>query len=994
MDGFRDVVDVCGLHDMQFSGPKFTWKGIRGGMEVRVRLDRFLASIRWMDCFPKSRVIHLKPCTSDHLPILMEVREARARRKRKKKRFCFEECWLRDEECKRVVERGWESVSGSDPFAKVCNKISNTRSLLMEWSNTSYGSLKEEIEKTGAQLAIFFDESLSAPPTEVSMQATEDERTKLKQVFWRQRAKVFWLSDGDLNTKFFHQYTSNRRRKNQIKGLYNEEGVWCTTDEELEHVVLNYFGKLFTSSNPSTIHEVVSMVPSFVSEELNNRLTKEITYKEVYDALKQMHPSKAPGPDGFSPCFYQHFWPVVGGDVVDAIRSFLEEDELIRQLNCTHVTLIPKVKKPETMSHLRPISLCNVLYKIGSKVIANRLKPLLQNFISPYQSAFVPGRLISDNSLVAYEIAHFLKRRRDGKVGFGALKLDMSKAYDRVEWPFLEAILFQMGFHTSRNIPLEKQEALATILGVSRVDKHESYLGLPMDVSYSKMEAFGFLLEKIKHKIQGWRQKTLSQAGKEVLLKSVVKSVPTYVMSCFQLPMQLCNEIHQLMARFWWGSKEEEKKIHWLAWERLCIPKGEGGMGFRDLVSFNLSLLAKQGWMLITNPESIAARLFKAKYFPNSDFMQAEVGQDMSYTWRSILAGREVLARGLRYQIGSGTNVSVWEDPWLPLPYNFKPFSTPMVGTEDWLVSDLIDSEQQEWIQPVIEELFTEREMEIILGIPLSLRPVGDRKVWHYDKKGLFNVKSGYYVARKLETHTKAASSSAGVRSEANKVWKAVWRARVPPKVKSFVWRLLRGILPTRDALRKKVRIENPCCLFCNKEVETDVHVFKKCVALECFWSACNVGFRPSTQPGTWVQTWISEVVNSCTKAQVDKFFTCLWVIWSERNHIAWKGGCFNAWNMAAWAAHWLEEFQKVHPHESKGGRRPKARWLCPPRGRLKVNMDGAYRSESGQYGLGVVARDGDGTCMAALARPLSFVTSPLHVEAEAVRAGLLLAIH
>ena len=163
----------------------------------------------------------------------------------------------------------------------------------------------------------------------------------------------------------------------------------------------------------------------------------------------QIRPSKAPGPDGFSPGFFQRFWNLVGDDVVKAILCFLKSDMKLQSLNRTHVVLIPKVKNPQSMSQLRPISLCNVLYKIGSKALANRLKPLLQQFISPSQSAFIPGRLISDNSLIAFEIAHFLKRRREGNQGFGALKLDMSKAYDRVEWDFIEGAMLKLSFHHS-----------------------------------------------------------------------------------------------------------------------------------------------------------------------------------------------------------------------------------------------------------------------------------------------------------------------------------------------------------------------------------------------------------------------------------------------------------------------------------------------------------------------------------------------------------------
>ncbi|KAL6180426.1 hypothetical protein ACLB2K_047089 [Fragaria x ananassa] len=128
------------------------------------------------------------------------------------------------------------------------------------------------------------------------------------------------------------------------------------------------------------------------------------------------------------------------------VREFLNSKELLQEINHTWVTLILKVKTPEYVHQLRPILLCNIIYKLGSKVLANRIKPLLDGLISQHQSTFVPGRLISDNSLLAFEISHGLKRRRRGKVGYCALKLDMSKAYDRVEWSFLETVLSKLGF--------------------------------------------------------------------------------------------------------------------------------------------------------------------------------------------------------------------------------------------------------------------------------------------------------------------------------------------------------------------------------------------------------------------------------------------------------------------------------------------------------------------------------------------------------------------
>jgi hypothetical protein len=144
--------------------------------------------------------------------------------------------------------------------------------------------------------------------------------------------------------------------------------------------------------------------------------------------------------------FYKRYWEIVGEDVTKEVLDFLNGGILPRAWNETVIVLIPKTSNPESLKDLRPISLCNVLYKIASKVLASRLKPILDAFISPNQSAFIPGRLITDNVLVAYELTHFLKNKRSGNDYYVALKLDMSKAYDRIEWHFLHSMMHKLGF--------------------------------------------------------------------------------------------------------------------------------------------------------------------------------------------------------------------------------------------------------------------------------------------------------------------------------------------------------------------------------------------------------------------------------------------------------------------------------------------------------------------------------------------------------------------
>ena len=148
-----------------------------------------------------------------------------------------------------------------------------------------------------------------------------------------------------------------------------------------------------------------------------------------------------PRSDGISPIFYKTYWHIVGEDVISIVLNALKSGTVHESLNSTFISLIPKVKNPTRVAKFRPISLCNVVYKLIAKVVVNRLKKILTHVIDDSQSAFLSDRLITDNVLMAFETLHYLKRKTQGKLGFMALKLDMSKAYDRVEWLFLVKVM-------------------------------------------------------------------------------------------------------------------------------------------------------------------------------------------------------------------------------------------------------------------------------------------------------------------------------------------------------------------------------------------------------------------------------------------------------------------------------------------------------------------------------------------------------------------------
>lgn len=266
----------------------------------------------------------------------------------------------------------------------------------------------------------------------------------------------------------------------------------------------------------------------------------------------------------------------------------------------------------------------------------------------------------------------------------------------------------------------------------------------------SKKGSLLYIKEWVWSKIKGWKEKLLSQAGREVLLKAMVQAIPTYSMSCFKLPTTLCNKIEIMIRKFWWGQRGDRRKVHWVKWNKLCKPKYEGGMGFRELEKFNDALLAKQVWRLASNQDSLFFRFFKAKFFLNGSIFDAKENK-RPYAWKSILKGRDIIRRGMRWRIGDGSSVQIYQDRWLPAFDHDIITSTILDITSDATVSILIDHDLCRWREDEVDRLFIQEEASIIKAIPLSFSNKSDMVFWPRSHDGVYSVKSGYKMLMELE---------------------------------------------------------------------------------------------------------------------------------------------------------------------------------------------------------------------------------------------------
>lgn len=176
-------------------------------------------------------------------------------------------------------------------------------------------------------------------------------------------------------------------------------------------------------------------------------------------------------------------------------------------------------------------------------------------------------------------------------------------------------------------------------------------LGLPEQFGKKKVELFQYRVEKVRARTKGWSNKFLSQGGKEILLKSIAVAMHVYTMNCFKLPKSICEDIDRILANYWWNNQPDQKSMHWVAWNRMKFPKKEGGLEFRDIEKFNDALLAKQIWRILHNPDCLMARTMRGRYFSRSNILSASRGSQPSFGWQSLLHGRDLLRKGLRFAI-------------------------------------------------------------------------------------------------------------------------------------------------------------------------------------------------------------------------------------------------------------------------------------------------------------------------------------------------------
>lgn len=358
--------------------------------------------------------------------------------------------WLEHPEFKSVVRTIWQEHIQGSPSYIVAEKLRRLQRKLKSWNWEVFGDVRKPLEDIRGKVERLEERSQIDFSEEAvdEMRMLKSEMSNLLR--WEadllyQKTREKWLKDGDRNTTFFHALIRERRRRSTIK-ITNTDGVVVTENKTLLEGAVNHFKEIFSASSYCIHEELFEGYPRSVTQEMNSKLEEVPNTQEVWEAIQNLPPDSAPGPDGFTGQFFQGCWDIVQFDIVDMVQGFFLGDRLNRAVKSTMLILLPKVDITTTYSDFRPISLSSFVGKIITKILANHFASLLSQVIDEEKYDFVKGRQIHESIALAQEMVGDIDRKIDG--GNIMMKFDMSKAYDRLEWRFFLKTLRAMGFST------------------------------------------------------------------------------------------------------------------------------------------------------------------------------------------------------------------------------------------------------------------------------------------------------------------------------------------------------------------------------------------------------------------------------------------------------------------------------------------------------------------------------------------------------------------
>ncbi|GJR39911.1 RNA-directed DNA polymerase, eukaryota, partial [Tanacetum coccineum] len=440
---FEQFISSSGLIDVKMEGYAFTWS--HPSAQKMSKLDRFLVSDGVISLFPFITSVCLDRHLSDHRPILLcEVRLDYGPIP-----FRTYHSWFSYEGFDDMVKQTWNSFAHSDrnSMIRFKKKLQDLKKSIRSWirdKKIQVSSSKSKILDELRDIDRSLDQGIVSDMLLLKRQELKQQLNEIKTFEAKdslQKSKVRWAIEGDENSKYFHGIINKKRSLLAIRGVF-DDGSWLSDPSLVKKAFLDHYGSRFKKPTTQGLKFNFSF-PNRLSQDQVDDLERDVSRDEIRSAVWDCGENKSPGPDGFTFEFFRRYWELIGPDFCAAVEHFFENRTFSKGCNSSFIALIPKVSDAKFVNEYRPISLIGSVYKVVTKIMANRLSMVIAGIVSDSQSAFVAERQILDGPFILNEILHWCKRKRKKAMFF---KVDFAKAYDSVRWDFLLDVLEAFGF--------------------------------------------------------------------------------------------------------------------------------------------------------------------------------------------------------------------------------------------------------------------------------------------------------------------------------------------------------------------------------------------------------------------------------------------------------------------------------------------------------------------------------------------------------------------
>ncbi|XP_019223633.1 PREDICTED: uncharacterized protein LOC109205377 [Nicotiana attenuata] len=803
---FLSMIEDCGLTDLGYYGPRYTWSNGRGPCSiVWKRLDRGLVNDNWLATFSATTISHLDSTGSDHSPLLMDMN---VRPDSTKKYFKFLNCWTEN--------------AAFMPLEKL-------RKAEEAWAQSNSEEDRTTLHEINAQYI---------------------KHLKIEESVLKQKTQLQWFKDGDANSRYFHSLIRRRRRKLFIHKIKDEEGQWLQGDETIGQAACEHFEALFTDPGGTIREDLLSCISAMVTPEDNEMLAKMPTMEELKQVVFSMNPNSAAGPDGLNGKFFQKCWEVIQHDLLKVVLAFFCGSSMPRHMtqNCPN-TPQNHLSKPSGFVKGRSISE-NIM--LAQEIVQGIKKPNIgANVVIKLYMAKAYDR-------VSWAFTCIMMRR----MGFSEFLIDMVWRTLSNNW--LTHDQFFNGFYMEKRGPQVNHLSFAddVIIFTSRtrsslkkimqiLGDYEATSGQLINKTKSHFMvspcAFQYTVRRI-HQITGFSRKEspLTYLGcplyigrRESFTSTASALKCPYQFTSFPVspPKTVLKQIERLTANFFWGMDKDRNRYHWASWQKLSNTQEEGGIGLRSVEDVCKAMEFKQWWTFRTK-QSLWCSFLLAKYCQRSHPVSKKWASGQSQAWKKMMTNKKEAEIHIQWRLHSG-NVSFWWDNWLGSA-NLASFRE---GTGQWDIQKL-------------NAIAATAMIPQILNTPIHYNPQClDVPIWKPNTSGKFTCASAWEVVRKK--HQVLLTD------------KCIWHKRIPFKWSFGQWRALRNKLPTDDRVARFGPPTVNKCVCCRQPAsETVNHIFSNGNFARAVWKhyAAPVGILNPMNLSQiivkwWMQTTVQQVV-------------------------------------------------------------------------------------------------------------------------------------